>query len=63
MKEALELCKVNVESGKLKEYGETCASLKCTEVKDCYEKIFEPIPKLSAKGGKMKSDSGCCTIF
>jgi hypothetical protein len=35
-----------VDTGKLKEHGDTCAVTNLVEIKDCYEKIYEPIPKL-----------------
>jgi hypothetical protein len=60
MKEALEQCKKDQESGKFFEHGETCRTAGCVSIKDCYEKIYGPIPKGEKKAGE---DAGCCTIF
>lgn len=63
MKEALESVKKLLEEKKLKEHGDTCSKANLVDVKDCYEKIYEPIPKASKKSGGAGGDGGCCTIF
>lgn len=54
------LCK-EMDEGKFIEHGTVCREAKLNEIKDCYEKIYGPIPA-GAKGGKDGGD-GCCTIF
>lgn len=63
MKEALEAIKKLIEEGTLKAKGDECSAANLMEARECYEKVYEPIPKASKKAGGKGGDGGCCTIF
>ena len=59
LKEGLTTLAKELDDGKFIEHGKVCREAKLNEIKDCYEKIYGPIPE-GKKGG---DDGGCCTIF
>ena len=60
LKEGLETLAKEMNEGKFIEHGKTCRDAKLNDIKDCYEKIYGPIPAAEKAGG---GPGGCCNIF